>query len=73
VNVRVAWSGVGINLATNNPTPQALRNAVHTVLENPDYRSRASSMAEEYSRIDTRYEIIRILGQVSGVPPVHRH
>jgi MGT family glycosyltransferase len=73
VNVRVAWSGVGINLATNNPTPQALRNAVHTVLENPNYRSRASSMAEEYSRIDTRYEIIRILGQVSGVPSVHRH
>jgi hypothetical protein len=27
VNARVAWSGVGINLATNEPTPQALREA----------------------------------------------
>jgi MGT family glycosyltransferase len=71
VNVRVAWSGVGINLATNNPTPQALRKAVHAVLKNPNYRSRASSMAEEYSRIDTRSEIIRILGQVSGVVSPH--
>jgi MGT family glycosyltransferase len=68
VNARVAWSGVGINLATNRPTPQALREAVRAVLGNPDYRSRVSSMAEEYSGIDTRYEIIRILGQVSGVP-----
>jgi UDP:flavonoid glycosyltransferase YjiC (YdhE family) len=72
VNVRVAWSGVGINLATNSPTPQALRKAVRAVLENPIYRSRVSSMAEEYSGIDTRYEIIRILGQVSGVPSVRR-
>jgi UDP:flavonoid glycosyltransferase YjiC (YdhE family) len=66
VNVRVAWSGVGINLATNNPAPQALRKALRAVLENPNYRSRASSMAEEFRRIDTRYEIIRILGQVSA-------
>ena len=27
VNARVAWSGVGINLASNEPTPQALRQA----------------------------------------------
>jgi MGT family glycosyltransferase len=72
VNVRVAWSGVGINLATNSPTPQALRKAVHDVLENPTFRARAASMAEEYSGIDTRYAIIRILGQVSGVPSVPR-
>jgi MGT family glycosyltransferase len=72
VNARVAWSGVGINLATNSPTPQALRKAVYAVLKNPNYRSRALSMAEEYGRIDTRYEIIRILGQVSGVPSVRR-
>jgi UDP:flavonoid glycosyltransferase YjiC (YdhE family) len=28
INVRVAWSGVGINLATNEPTSEALREAV---------------------------------------------
>jgi UDP:flavonoid glycosyltransferase YjiC (YdhE family) len=71
VNARVAWSGVGINLAANRPTPLALREAVRAVLENPSYRARAASMAEEYRAIDTKYEIIRILGQVSGVPSVH--
>ena len=42
VNARVAWSGVGIDLATNEPTPEALREAVRTVLDRPTYRTRAS-------------------------------
>jgi MGT family glycosyltransferase len=67
VNIRVAWSGVGINLATNEPTPQALREAVRVVLDQPNCRSRASSLAKEFGKIDTRSEILRILEQVSGV------
>jgi MGT family glycosyltransferase len=65
VNARVAWSGVGIDLATNEPTPQALRDAVRTVLDRPAYRMRASSMAGEFSRIDTRAEILRIIGELA--------
>jgi UDP:flavonoid glycosyltransferase YjiC (YdhE family) len=64
VNARVAWSGVGIDLATNQPTPQALREAVRTVLDKPNYRSRASLMADEFNGIDTRSEILRIVSQV---------
>ena len=64
VNARVAWSGVGINLATNKPTPQALREAVRTVLDKPDYRSHAASMSHEFDGIDTRSEILRIVSQV---------
>jgi UDP:flavonoid glycosyltransferase YjiC (YdhE family) len=67
VNARVAWSGVGIDLATNEPTPQALRDAIRTVLEKPNYRSRASLMADEFAEIDTRSEILRIVGEVSHV------
>jgi UDP:flavonoid glycosyltransferase YjiC (YdhE family) len=65
VNARVAWSGVGIDLATNEPTPQALREAVRTVLENPNYRQRASSMADEFGGIETRSEILRTLDRLS--------
>jgi MGT family glycosyltransferase len=71
VNARVAWSGAGINLATNQPTPQALREAVRTVLDKPDHRSRASSMAEEFGGIDTRSEILRIVSQVTGGSDQH--
>jgi MGT family glycosyltransferase len=67
VNARVAWSGVGINLATNNPTSPALREAIRTVLDKPDYRARASSMADEFRRIDTRSEILRIITQAPRV------
>jgi len=67
VNARVAWSGVGIDLATNEPTPQALREAVRSVLDKPNYRWRASLMAEEFDGIDTRSEILRIVSQVSHI------
>ena len=73
VNARVAWSGVGIDLATNYPTPEALREAIYAVLENPKYNSRVSSMAAEYGKIDTRSEIIRILAEVSGIATQLRH
>jgi MGT family glycosyltransferase len=66
VNARVAWSGVGVNLATNEPTPQALRQAVRTVLERPDYRSHAELMADEFAGIDTRAEVLRIIGELSS-------
>jgi MGT family glycosyltransferase len=61
VNARVAWSGVGIDLATNQPSPEPLREAIRTVLDNPKYRARASLMAEEFAGIDTRSEILRII------------
>jgi MGT family glycosyltransferase len=67
VNMRVGWSGVGINLATNEPTPRMLREAVRTVLDTPDYRRRARLLAAEFAAIDTRGEILRIVREVSQV------
>jgi MGT family glycosyltransferase len=64
VNARVAWSGVALNLATNEPTQEALRAAVRTVLDRPAYRMRASQMAGEFGRIDTRSEVLSIIKQV---------
>jgi UDP:flavonoid glycosyltransferase YjiC (YdhE family) len=64
VNARVAWSGVGLDLATNEPTPEALREAVRTVLDRPAYRLRASQMANEFAGIDTRSEILSIISEV---------
>jgi MGT family glycosyltransferase len=63
-NARVAWSGVGLNLRTQKPTPSVLRKAIRAVLGQPSYRLRASALAEEYGRIDTRQEILRIVNQL---------
>jgi UDP:flavonoid glycosyltransferase YjiC (YdhE family) len=72
VNARVAWSGIGIDLATNEPTPQALRDAVRAVLDEPNYGARASLMAEEFAGLDTRSEILRIVSQVAHEDRVRR-
>ena len=50
------------------PVVQALREAVRTVLDRPAYRRRASSMADEFSGIDTRAEILRIIGELAHAP-----
>jgi MGT family glycosyltransferase len=64
VNARVAWSGVGINLATNEPTREALREAIRTVLDRPAYRMRASQIAAEFAGIDTRSRILSIISRL---------
>jgi MGT family glycosyltransferase len=60
-NARVGWSGVGIDLATNSPTPDALRAAIRTVLDTERYRLRAAAIEQEFKRIDTRAEIVRVV------------
>jgi UDP:flavonoid glycosyltransferase YjiC (YdhE family) len=69
VSVRVAWSGVGIDLATETPTPVALRAAVRTVLDTSDHRLHAKRMADAFTAIDTRAEILRIVNQVAAKKP----
>jgi len=64
VNARVAWSGVGINLRTNEAAPEAVREAVRAVLDTTNYRARAGEMAAAFRGIDTRAEILRIVEQV---------
>jgi UDP:flavonoid glycosyltransferase YjiC (YdhE family) len=68
VNARVAWSSAGLNLATNEPTQPALRDAVRSVLDSPRYRARAAAMAEAFRGIDTRSEILRIVEQAAHTP-----
>jgi MGT family glycosyltransferase len=67
VNARVAWSGVGVDLATNAPTPAALRDAIRKVLNEPAFRRKAQALAGEFRRIDTRSDIVRIVSELRTV------
>jgi MGT family glycosyltransferase len=72
VSARVAWSGVGVDLATNAPTVDALRAGVRAVLDDPKYRAQAALYAEQARGIDTQSEILRILGQLADSKPQAR-
>lgn len=61
VNARVGWSGVGIDLGTNEPEAPAIRQAVRAVLDGRDHRLHAARMAESFGKIDTWHEILRVL------------
>jgi MGT family glycosyltransferase len=64
VNARIAWSGVGIDLATNEPTRAGLRDAVRTLLDQSRYRLCALQMADEFAGIDTPSAILEVLNQL---------
>ncbi|MCS5717946.1 glycosyltransferase [Herbiconiux sp. CPCC 205763] len=47
VTARVAWSGVGVNLKTNEPTPARIRDAVREVLAEPRYREASARIGSD--------------------------
>jgi UDP:flavonoid glycosyltransferase YjiC (YdhE family) len=51
-NAQLAATGSAIDLATDRPSPQALRRAVETVLAEPSYRRNARSLAAHYAQTD---------------------
>lgn len=50
VGARIAYTGVGINLATNRPTPPQLAEAVRTVLADRRYAAAAARLGAEIAR-----------------------
>ena len=66
VNARIAWSGAGIDLSTNTPTPEAIRRAVRTVLDEPGHCREARRLAAELAAYDAKAEILQVLARHGG-------
>jgi len=47
VSARIDWSGVGIDLRTNTPTPAQVRAAVRRVLAEPSFRQRSAAIGRD--------------------------
>jgi len=52
VAARLRWSGAGIDLRTDRATPEAVRDAVRTVLDDDSYRTHAQRLAARYAAFD---------------------
>lgn len=61
VSEHVQWSGAGIDLKTNQATPESLLTAVKAIFANPAYRKRAKELAMEFSSHDTERELIELI------------
>jgi hypothetical protein len=61
VSANVQWSGAGIDLRTNNASPEEVRSAARQILDSSFYRDRARELAEEFARHDTESELLNLL------------
>jgi MGT family glycosyltransferase len=62
---RVAYSGVGLNLKTNKPTPGQVQKAVKRVLSEPGYRQRARQLQAELALLDAPTEAAALLERLA--------
>jgi UDP:flavonoid glycosyltransferase YjiC (YdhE family) len=61
VNARIAWCGVGVDLRTETPSVEQLRQAIGTVLGDHGYRNKARALAAEFSAYDAEASILNLL------------
>ncbi|MFQ2196543.1 nucleotide disphospho-sugar-binding domain-containing protein [Aeromonas hydrophila] len=66
VATRVAWSGAGINLHSNEPTADAVAAAVRKLVHEPRYRARARLLADEMATLDARAAIAGAVAALLG-------
>jgi MGT family glycosyltransferase len=73
-SARVAWSGVGVNLRTGTPTPEAIRAAVRKVLIDPHYRQNAQRVRHDIADSPGAKGLEAIIERLrsSATPTAHR-
>ncbi len=64
VGARVAWSGVGVNLASTTPSIHALREGIARVLSEPSFADRATMMASSFTAKNAEHEIFGIVDRL---------
>ena len=66
VCAHVQWAGVGIDLHTQRPEPEALRRAAREVLDQPHYRARAAVMAEKFAAHRSSEELLELIERAAA-------
>jgi MGT family glycosyltransferase len=61
VSAHVQWSGAGIDLRTNQATPEAIKQAVDEIFTQPGYRERAQQLSLEFASHDVEVELLRLI------------
>ncbi|GKT40256.1 4'-demethylrebeccamycin synthase [Colletotrichum spaethianum] len=64
VSSRVAWSGAGIDLATDTPSEKALRGAVERVISDEKFRRAAERIRDDFGKHNAPEEAVDALEQL---------
>lgn len=66
INARIDWAGAGVNLRTQRPSPEQVRDGVRRVLAEASYRQRAQQLADEYGRYDAPVRAADLLERMAS-------
>gem|GEM_PF-5890002 len=61
VSARVEYMKVGVNLRTNHPTPDQIKEAVHHLFSTPVYKKNAEQIAGEMAHTDAPGKAVQII------------
>jgi UDP:flavonoid glycosyltransferase YjiC (YdhE family) len=61
VSAHVQWSGAGIDLRTNQATPEAIRDAADEIFTQPRYRERAHQLSLEFAGHNVKAELLALI------------
>jgi MGT family glycosyltransferase len=61
VSAHVQWSGTGIDLRTNQATPEAIKQTVDKIFTHPRYRERARQLSLEFASHDVESELLSLI------------
>jgi MGT family glycosyltransferase len=61
VSAHVQWSGAGIDLRTNQATPEAIKHAVDEIFAQPGYRERAQQLSLAFANHDVESELLSLI------------
>src|SRR3981081_1584877 len=61
VSANLQWSGGGIAVKTNEPSPEAVRTAARKILGSSVYGDRAKELAQEFASHDAEAELLALL------------
>lgn len=61
VSAHVQWAGVGLDLKTNQATPEAVHAAAREILDTPKYREQAKKFAAEFASHDVEAELLSLV------------
>lgn len=66
VCARIAWFGVGLDLATSTPDADTLRTSVERILSQKSFAARAEALAADFKSIDTESVIFAVVDRLAS-------